>query len=270
MMETREVWLFRNSFPGVKLPFYPRGGGINCFSPGKTEEHSPQDFCEICWVARGSCIFDFGNIRAEVHAGESIFRLPGERRFKQVSGRENAVIYYVTFDGKSASEIMQSFGYKRGAIPSGKCPVILFDRIFRDLVSTSENDYRKLCASYLELMAKMAPSPPEPETSSFLHECLHRIKLNSADCNFNINALADELGVHRSTINRAITLETGLTPHKYLENCRVDYAVELLVNSNVPISEVARSAGFSRTNYFCRIIKQRTGMTPGELRKAPK
>ena len=131
MMETREVWLFRNSFPGVKLPFYPRGGGINCFSPGKTEEHSPQDFCEICWVARGSCIFDFGNIRAEVHAGESIFRLPGERRFKQVSGRENAVIYYVTFDGKSASEIMQSFGYKRGAIPSGKCPVILFDQTNR-------------------------------------------------------------------------------------------------------------------------------------------
>ena len=267
-MMAKEVWLFRNDFPGIELPFYPRGGGINCFSPGRVEEHSPQDFCEICWVESGSCLFDFGSVKAELHGNESIFRLPGERRFKQVTGAKGAVIYYVTFDGTFAPDIMTSFGYPRGAISSGKCPVVLFDRIFRGLVSTSSADYRKLCASYLELMTKMAPVSLNNEySSSFLHDCLHRIKLNCTDCNFNINTLADEMQVHRSTINRSFTRETGMTPHRYLENCRLDHALELLENSNIPVNEVARCAGFSRANYFCRLVKQRIGKTPGELRE---
>lgn len=260
-----DIWIFRNEFPQVELPFYPRGAGVNYFEPNQVEEHVPQEFCEVCWVAQGRCFFDFGSVRAELGAGESVFRLPEERRYKRVTGNGTAVIYYVTFDGKHAAEFLQSFGYARGALGSGECPVLLFERIIRGLASPLESDYRKLCALYTELFIRMGGN--QEKLPSFVHECLHSIRVNCTFSDFDINTLSDKLGVHRSTVSRAVRQYTGVTAQQFLENCRVDYAVELLRNSSFSINEISAKTGFKRANYFCRVIKERFGVTPAKLRE---
>lgn len=264
-MMKNDIWIFRNDFPGTNLPFYPRGAGINYFEYNQIEEHTPQDFCEICWVAKGRCIFDFGNIRAELCAGQSIFRLPGERRYKHVTDAQGAIIYYVTFDGKNAADIIQSFGYTRGALDSGECPVLLFERIIHGLASPLENDYRNLCQFFMELFLRMGEK--REQLPSFVHECLHSIRVNCTFCDFDINTLADSLNVHRSTVSRTVKQYTGITAQEFLENCRIDYALELLRNTNYSINEVALRTGFKRANYFCRVIKQRFSLSPAQLRE---
>lgn len=266
-MPQKDVWIFRNDFPGIQLPFYPRGAGINCFSFNQTENHIPQDFCEICWVAEGKCIFDNGRIRQELCAGQTFFRMPMERRYKRVTSPGGAVIYYVTFDGKNAVNFFRSFGYSGEVMDSGACPVWLFERIIRALASPAAGDYRRCCALYTELFARLIPDGEEKKLPQFVHDCLHHIRVNCTNHNFNINILADKLAVHRSTVSRKVKQYTGMSAQQYLDKCRTDYAIELLSSTALSILETSKRAGFSRSNYFCRLIRKKFSCTPAELRK---
>ncbi|MBE7015612.1 MAG: AraC family transcriptional regulator [Ruminococcaceae bacterium] len=60
---------------------------------------------------------------------------------------------------------------------------------------------------------------------------------------------------------------TGVTFKNYLNKVRVDKAEELLMNTDVAISEVAYMCGFNDSNYFSRKFRQIKGKTPREARK---
>jgi AraC-like DNA-binding protein len=61
---------------------------------------------------------------------------------------------------------------------------------------------------------------------------------------------------------RVFRRETGLTPHEYLVNIRVEHARALLAAGR-PIAEAARSAGFFDQSHLTRHFKRITGVTPG-------
>ena len=265
-MTLPNIWVFRNNFAGIKLPFYPRGSGINRFVFNHSEKYAPQDFCEICYVNRGKCYFDTGTVQQELNAGQVIFRRPGAKRYKLVTSPEGAEIYYVTFDGENAEDIFSSFGYPDQVLVPAQSPKWLFERIIRTFSSPLKKDYRRLCAMYMELFALLAPDGPRENIPPFVLDCLHQIKMNCTAKDFNINILADILGVHRSTVSRTIRQYTGISAREYLNKCRMDYALELLGSTSLNIDEIARRTGFSRSNYFCRIIRNRFNCTPSELR----
>lgn len=60
---------------------------------------------------------------------------------------------------------------------------------------------------------------------------------------------------------------TGKTFKEYLNKVRIDKAEEFLMNTDVPISEIAFLCGFNDSNYFSRKFRQIKGKTPRELRK---
>jgi AraC family cel operon transcriptional repressor len=61
---------------------------------------------------------------------------------------------------------------------------------------------------------------------------------------------------------------TGVTMTDYLNNIRLNYALNLLQNSNKTISAIAQYLGFSSISYFNVIFKEKFGVTPKEIRKS--
>ena len=59
----------------------------------------------------------------------------------------------------------------------------------------------------------------------------------------------------------------GKTVTQLISQRRVSAAKKLLISSNCSISDVAGAVGFSDYNYFTRIFKASTGMTPRNFRK---
>ena len=60
--------------------------------------------------------------------------------------------------------------------------------------------------------------------------------------------------------------EIGCTPHKYLSQLRIKHACWLLLHSagDTTIAEIASRVGISDPQYFSRIFKQNTGLSPSE------
>lgn len=59
---------------------------------------------------------------------------------------------------------------------------------------------------------------------------------------------------------------TGLTVHAYLANLRLDRARKLLVETALPISEIASTVGYQSQSHFTKIFKSVTGTTPRAYR----
>ena len=60
---------------------------------------------------------------------------------------------------------------------------------------------------------------------------------------------------------------TGKTLREYVEEQRIQKAVNLLFSSNLTLSDIAYECGFSSQSYFSFVFKKRMGMTPREYVK---
>lgn len=60
----------------------------------------------------------------------------------------------------------------------------------------------------------------------------------------------------------------GTTPMKYLTRLRIRYAAELLHNTDMPVAEVAESAGFADPAYFSRAFRRETDLAPLDYRSS--
>jgi len=70
-----------------------------------------------------------------------------------------------------------------------------------------------------------------------------------------------------SILTKKFNTQIGISPKQYILNKRLEYAKELLVNTNASIFEIANSVGFPDQLYFSRIFKIKEKISPSEYRK---
>lgn len=85
---------------------------------------------------------------------------------------------------------------------------------------------------------------------------------------FDVNALARELNMGRSSFFTKIKNLTGMTPSEFIQNQRINHAATLLQERpDLLVSEVSDQAGFASTVYFSRCFKAKFGVSPAQFRK---
>lgn len=85
------------------------------------------------------------------------------------------------------------------------------------------------------------------------------------DSNFNIDKLATEVSMSRSTLYREIKKATGFSAAAFVKEIRLQKAKQKLENGLAKnISELSYEIGFSTPSYFSKMYKNRFGKTPSE------
>jgi transcriptional regulator GlxA family with amidase domain len=84
----------------------------------------------------------------------------------------------------------------------------------------------------------------------------------------SIQALAAIVGLSMYHFARAFKQSAGMTPHEYLVACRVKRAQELLVGTDLPLSEIALASGFADQSHCARRFRERVGVSPSSYRWA--
>lgn len=88
--------------------------------------------------------------------------------------------------------------------------------------------------------------------------------------NLNLSSLADTLNVSSSYLSTLFKKETGQTLTEYINTRRVRHAKHLLESTRLQIQTVAQHCGIVDVQYFSRVFKRITGMTPKEYRESTK
>jgi YesN/AraC family two-component response regulator len=68
-------------------------------------------------------------------------------------------------------------------------------------------------------------------------------------------------------LSRKFKKETGQTLTDYINTLRIDEAIYIMENRNLSITDIAYMVGFNDVNYFTKVFKKLTGMTPSTYRK---
>lgn len=79
--------------------------------------------------------------------------------------------------------------------------------------------------------------------------------------------IADVAGQSERQIRRRFSEATNESPLQYVQKVRLDEARALLRETNLNVSDIASSCGFSGAAYFARVFRQATGMSAGEYRQ---
>ena len=92
---------------------------------------------------------------------------------------------------------------------------------------------------------------------------------NHYDRQITLAAMSDYVNMASSYLSDLFKKKTGMTLIRYLHGVRVDQAKVMLRATQMTIGEIADRVGFENVNYFIKIFKRLTRLTPSEYRKAP-
>jgi AraC family transcriptional regulator len=87
------------------------------------------------------------------------------------------------------------------------------------------------------------------------------------DADLSIADLAAESRLSPSHFARAFSASTGIAPHKWLVNCRIERAKALLLGGGTALSQIALACGFVDQSHFTRVFARSEGQSPGRWRR---
>ncbi len=99
-----------------------------------------------------------------------------------------------------------------------------------------------------------------------VRQALSKLRENAAG-NFDINLLAQKLGVSRRTIERRFSRQLARTPADELRRLRFEMAKHLLRETSLPVEDVACRCGFASATRLGEAMRKRLGTTPALYRR---
>ncbi len=101
-------------------------------------------------------------------------------------------------------------------------------------------------------------------------EMLHEVR-RVLDKNFagsiSIGGLCRMFATNRSKLSEGFRLLFNVTIFEYIHSCRMNHAKALLLDTDLPVSEVAEEAGYNRQSSFSTAFKEYHGVRPLDLRR---
>ena len=83
----------------------------------------------------------------------------------------------------------------------------------------------------------------------------------------SLQRIAAEFDLSVSYFSRAFRISTSLPPHQWLLRQRVKTAKQLMAVRDLPLSEIAISAGFANQSHLTRVFSALVGMSPAAWRR---
>jgi AraC family transcriptional regulator len=145
------------------------------------------------------------------------------------------------------------------ALDGGASLDTLFRQQLTELIAT------RLLASHTGTQTNYQP-PSGGLSPTVLRRAIERLGSES-DTDVSLATLASDAGLSRFHFCRAFKESTGLSPHTWLRQHRLEQAKALLRDPSVPIVVIATELGYGSQTAFAAAFRRLTGETPTDWRR---
>ena len=123
------------------------------------------------------------------------------------------------------------------------------------------------CAALELLLAVVEASGRAPQTFPAKFKTVAERMSRHPGKDYPLSEIADEVGLPAFKITEIFKQVTGLPPHAWLIECRIQEAQKILARTNDPIAVVSDRLGFSSPQHFAGAFLKSVGLTPRDWRK---
>lgn len=115
-----------------------------------------------------------------------------------------------------------------------------------------------------EVKSALKPVNVKGNNKALLDRIMKSVNENLSNPDFNVEQLAQDVGVSRAQLHRKMKEMTGVSTGDFIRNLRLDQAAALIVEGKVNVTQVAYSVGFNNQSHFSTIFRKHFGLTPSE------
>lgn len=103
--------------------------------------------------------------------------------------------------------------------------------------------------------------------SDVLVPAIKYLENNYSSPNLTNAILAQQCGISEVYFRKLFIKRFGIPPKQFIIDTRINKAKQLLTDGILKINAISENCGFSNPYHFCRLFKQKTGLTPTEYMK---
>ena len=100
----------------------------------------------------------------------------------------------------------------------------------------------------------------------FLKKAIDILEENLTNSDFSINEFIEKMGMSRSVLYRKLKALTGQSIFEFIRTIKLKRAAQLIIKSDLTISEVAYDLGFNDLKYFRKHFKLLFNELPSQYR----
>lgn len=174
---------------------------------------------------------------------------------------------FINFKGTLPLILLKEYGLADTWLYDGEELKPLFERIAALIPSEKSNVYcqESVCTTFIELL--MALHRTKIRSAHSKEAIKMKDFLDSSPCFISNSELAAHIFHSTDYCIKLFKKEYGVTPYDYQITQRIALACQMLRQTNMTVSEVAASVGYSDTHYFSRLFKQKQGVCPKIYKK---
>ena len=226
------------------------------------------DFYEFEYVLSGKGAVLINGVRHNITAGSLIFVTPLD--FQSIIVEEKIEVYNVNFSEYWLSKTLSPYLKGAGVVNN-------IDKHYFDII-LSEFENSKICNKmYIRntlscILIEFIRGSNDENTSnsndsfSITQEISHYIRTHFRE-SINMDILSKKFGYTPNYLSNLFFKEKGLTIKEYTINIRMDYALKKICSTDVSITDICYSCGYSSFSNFLRSFKKKYGMSPKKYRE---
>lgn len=216
------------------------------------------------------------------HAGQ-FFLLKDNEVAEYIADRNDPWNYcWVTYNGAQARQISQEIGFTEGVyVLDSSVEIREFFALVLRMHEKPEMNY--ICDLYrqgvlleflsLALQATETPQRRQERRNEYAPEVIVRRSVDFIHYNYatiHVSDVVEYTGFTRSYFSTLFRRYMGVSPQEYLVNYRMEQSCRLLLDTSIPMQEIAKRVGYQDPLHFSKAFKQAKGISPTEYRKAVK
>ena len=180
---------------------------------------------------------------------------------------------FLEFYAKNASSGMSVLRtLTRKAAEEAGVNVVTIDRITQSAVQkiNTETNTERITKITFEMVIKLAEEARKARSlfsnlSPAISRCVDYIRLHYPE-EISLSVLIDIAAMSKANLTRRFLKETGTTIISFIRDTRCYHAKKLLENSELSIKEISSYVGYEDYNYFTKVFRSITNLTPSEYR----
>ncbi len=247
-------------------------GSINTPCPHKCDAKSGRVDYYLIYIVEGNLLFSSCGKNVYLTPFDTIILPPNTPYLQELDKSENLNYLWVHFTGGEIENILCELGIKKfphiNKVAQNNHLQTRFQRLFDCFIKKDEFMERDLRASLEKLLIELArasKTSDNPRVS--LSKSISYIN-NYYNTHLKIPDLAKMDGISMTQYNLHFKKQMGMAPTKYIIYLRMKLAKELIETSNLPLTQISFMCGYEDYNFFAKVFKNHTGISPKKFRKS--
>lgn len=227
------------------------------------------------FVVRGSGSLEKEDRIYKVSPGQIFAIYPGEITTYRASKDDPWKYYWIGFNGYQAEQILERMGFSRETPVVSVGDVKTLIECVENILSMTQDSLgdeigrtgEMLRFFHTVIREKQSEMSSSRAGGAEYAEYALRYISNNFDKNIKIADLAKKIGINRSYLAKIFTNIYKMSPQSFLTKLRLDHATDLLVHTNLNVTEIGLQCGYNDIFAFSRMFSRHLGCSPLEYRK---